>query len=243
MSGKGGPSSKPQNSGKNSSLRESHKSEHPGKGPEGCSSYRQLLRPPHPNTTAATHRHLKEGSEAVLALPPFPRSCAGSRHDKTTQGIGGSAGGGVRSPCEGLHEERGDTAGHELQMRDRKRTEGMTFPKRNGAERKKVHRAAMFVRQKGACHYCGTQMLLMWTCPTAYRPDNLCTIEHLRDRFHPDRQEPGNDRRHVAACLKCNFEKGRESVLAQPIHERWKAAGAYPLGIEPPIAAKVESEA
>jgi len=43
-------------------------------------------------------------------------------------------------------------------------------------------RARLFFRQKGKCHYCGCDMVLMWRIPPYFRPPNLCTVEHLNDR-------------------------------------------------------------
>lgn len=48
--------------------------------------------------------------------------------------------------------------------------------------------------------------------PTPH-PNDLATLEHLRDRHHPGRLEPPaqGEKRIVLACLKCNRQKGRES--------------------------------
>src|SRR5271154_1934416 len=77
----------------------------------------------------------------------------------------------------------------------------------------KKRRKSLFEKQNGLCHYCKCKMLLIFAVPPGRKkPDNLCTIEHLRDRFDPTRQEPNYNReqRWVAACNKCNNERNRQ---------------------------------
>ena len=107
----------------------------------------------------------------------------------------------------------------------------------SGADRAKLRRqrARLFIEQDGKCFYCQTDMILMMHAPTKAwrRPPNLCTIEHLRDRFHPERQTPNTagEKRRVVACLECNGRVAAERERAQPRHELWRRAGAYPLEV------------
>jgi hypothetical protein len=91
----------------------------------------------------------------------------------------------------------------------------------NKQGRRKYRLFSLCMSQNWKCHYCPRPIIWGDRSPKAPRPDNFATIEHLRDRFHPDRQEPlkRGEQRWVAACNRCNFERGRESQMAQPIEE------------------------
>lgn len=65
------------------------------------------------------------------------------------------------------------------------------------------------------CHWCGRRTIL--TPPRAnmkklkVQPPNLATVDHLRSRRDPTRQEPtarGDERRRVLACWECNQKRG-----------------------------------
>lgn len=91
-------------------------------------------------------------------------------------------------------------------------------------------RKRLFEKQGGKCHYCQCDMVHMWkVAPNKAngKIPNLCTIEHLRDRFDPTRREPNHNReqRWVAACWKCNNERNKEREREQPIKELWRRAG------------------
>lgn len=86
----------------------------------------------------------------------------------------------------------------------------------------KLRRKRLFEKQNGKCHYCKCNMLHMFKVPPGMkRPDNICTIEHLRDRFDPTRQEPNHhhEQRWVAACNKCNHEQNKKREREQGIEE------------------------
>ena len=97
-------------------------------------------------------------------------------------------------------------------------------------ERHKRQRAQLWYRQEGKCYYCVAEMLLMWTIPTKFRPDNLCTVEHLRPKMHPAKNDgnPNKERRRVAACSKCNHKEGQKFESSLPIEKLWEASGGYP---------------
>lgn len=48
-------------------------------------------------------------------------------------------------------------------------------------------------------------------------PRNLATIDHLDDRFNPNRGTYVNELRRVLACNRCNRLRGFLSQAAQPI--------------------------
>ena len=68
----------------------------------------------------------------------------------------------------------------------------------------------LFAQQGGLCHYCKEPMTL--ERPTRHKKvaDNMATIEHLEDRYDPNRGKFAGQKRHVVACHKCN--NGRNSV-------------------------------
>lgn len=73
-------------------------------------------------------------------------------------------------------------------------------------------RAVLFQEQGGLCHWCKQPMQLL-TMPEQPKsmPLDLCTIDHLRDRFDPARREVARgERRLVAACWDCNHKRGVE---------------------------------
>lgn len=105
-------------------------------------------------------------------------------------------------------------------------------------------RMVLFMRQKGKCHYCSGDMILMWRVPPGRHPDNLCTLEHLRDRFDPYRQVQAvrgtGDYRRVAACFKCNGAVSNERQRNLPIEELWRRSGRYPQTIHETLAQRTE---
>jgi hypothetical protein len=58
-------------------------------------------------------------------------------------------------------------------------------------------------------------------------PPTLATIDHLRDRLHPDRnvETKNQEQRWVLACWKCNNDRGQQRVAEQPIEELWRRSG------------------
>lgn len=98
------------------------------------------------------------------------------------------------------------------------------------AEKRWRKRVRMFEAQAGLCFYCQKSMVLMFG-HHKHQPDNLATIEHLRDRLHEGRREPpmNQERRQVLACFKCNNLVGAERYKALPIEEQRERAGRYPV--------------
>lgn len=83
----------------------------------------------------------------------------------------------------------------------------------NSRKYKARRRRAMFKKQDGKCHWCQCDMIMPPEGQHVPRmPKNMATIEHLRDRFSWDRQEPNINRefRWVLACLGCNNRRGHE---------------------------------
>lgn len=82
------------------------------------------------------------------------------------------------------------------------------------------------------CHWCGRLTLLVEGSGKnrgAGFPADAATVEHLRDRWDPRRQEriqPG-ERRHVIACRECNNRRVTEHQTIEAVRQR---SGAYPIG-------------
>lgn len=93
--------------------------------------------------------------------------------------------------------------------------------------------AGMFRRQRGLCHWCKELMVLFDPAKIVRHrpmPKNLATIDHLDDRFSPNRgQRPGEIRR-VLACKRCNELRGQLSQASQPIEKLRERAKRHALG-------------
>jgi 5-methylcytosine-specific restriction endonuclease McrA len=93
--------------------------------------------------------------------------------------------------------------------------------------RLKRRRRELFHAQGGCCHWCKEPMRLIEDNPGGGCPKDMATIDHLRDRFHPERrQPPRGEERYVAACWNCNNKRGavRQAELGKPELQR-RAAG------------------
>jgi hypothetical protein len=72
-------------------------------------------------------------------------------------------------------------------------------------------------RQRWRCWYCNKTM--RWVDYAAHfeqrqpLPRDAATIEHLDDRFSPERGKHSGERRQVAACHGCNNRRARERVI------------------------------
>lgn len=104
-------------------------------------------------------------------------------------------------------------------------------------DKRKRRRANLWRQQQGKCHWCGVAMMHWndWyaqhrTARGGWQPPRLATIDHLRDRFAPTRQERAQgEQRWVLACSACNHKRGVENQKAQPIEvlrERSQRFGA-----------------
>lgn len=94
-----------------------------------------------------------------------------------------------------------------------------------GTKRNRLLRHKLFAKQKGKCFYCGT-LMIEFAGHCQLPDDNMCTLEHMTNKLD---REPGKPIGYVAACYKCNQDKGRERVIAEPIERRWEMSNAYPL--------------
>lgn len=97
---------------------------------------------------------------------------------------------------------------------------------------KKRRRLALFKEQGGCCYWCKCEMVLppATALPRGQKlPANTLTLDHLRDRFHPGRQQPARgDKRYVAACWQCNAERGQVAQRAQPAEELRRRSQQHP---------------
>lgn len=84
------------------------------------------------------------------------------------------------------------------------------------SDKRRKQRIGLFLKQKGKCHWCQCEMLLAYG-HLKKQPANLATIDHLDDRFSPERGKHYGEYRRVLACAQCNFDRGKSSQAAQPI--------------------------
>ena len=95
----------------------------------------------------------------------------------------------------------------------------MSWNRSNGKATAKYRRQrrALYSRQDGLCYYCERPMILIemdWQGVTP--PDNLCTTEHLDDKYDVRRGKNVNGKyRRVAACRACNLERSKRRVAAK----------------------------
>ena len=78
---------------------------------------------------------------------------------------------------------------------------------------KKNRALDLWRKQNGQCHWCRCNMLKpgSWKPGGLYdrgTPDNLCTIDHLDHKSSSLRGKFPGLKRTVAACWKCNNERG-----------------------------------
>jgi len=73
-------------------------------------------------------------------------------------------------------------------------------------------------RQQCNCHYCGVTMLT--DCARAH--PHQATLEHLVDKWSsPGHQKIEDDSNKVAACYKCNNERGNvRNVIARRYYQQ-----------------------
>lgn len=115
--------------------------------------------------------------------------------------------------------------------------------RKSSRARYKKQRHQLFHLQKGKCHWCKKPMrLLKLPAKAKAHPDDLCTIDHLDDRYSAERGKHGNEYRRVAACRKCNNERARahEIELGKPV--LWAKSGSYPRGLVAQLDRASDSE-
>ena len=59
-------------------------------------------------------------------------------------------------------------------------------------------------------------------------PRNLCTFEHLDDRYSPERGKHSNQKRIVAACWGCNHERNKQREKEVGLETLRAKSGAFP---------------
>lgn len=91
-------------------------------------------------------------------------------------------------------------------------------------------------RKDPRCAWC-RRVTVLWRGPPRDTPKNdprrrpplnAATVDHLRDRFDPTRQEPIIGRpqvRRVLACWECNWARNVYREAQQPIEELWRRSG------------------
>jgi hypothetical protein len=87
----------------------------------------------------------------------------------------------------------------------------------------------LYERQNGKCHWCGNEMKPPGTfIPASGKrpPPDLCTMEHLDDRWDPMRGKYPGQFRRVAACLACNNGRNTARLKELPIEVLWAASGS-----------------
>lgn len=105
-------------------------------------------------------------------------------------------------------------------------------------KQKRRQRARLFNRQGGLCFWCKKPMILLNLAGVSVKkkfPPEMCTIDHLEPRWHPQRGQFNGEPRLVAACLKCNNERDRQQHAQLPrelIHAAAAGAKARDLARE-----------
>ncbi len=86
--------------------------------------------------------------------------------------------------------------------------------------RTKHHRqvARLFKEQNGRCCWCNNKMIPTGGKHIKDPPDNLCTLEHLDDKWSSMRGKwPQGTIRRAVACRKCNQARSNTRQAEQPI--------------------------
>lgn len=79
-------------------------------------------------------------------------------------------------------------------------------------QRNRKKRARLFELQGGICFWCKLPMRLLDTTGQnlSHQPKDMCTLDHLEPRWHPERGTHAGNYRLVAACFKCNNTRDQE---------------------------------
>lgn len=80
------------------------------------------------------------------------------------------------------------------------------------------------------CHYCKRKTVLVLMAPEERMPRRFsnyplrATLEHLRSRLHPERQEPvsNGEQRIVLACNECNQAQNIKEMAGLSLEELWE---------------------
>lgn len=90
------------------------------------------------------------------------------------------------------------------------------------SERRAVQKTRLFKLQNGLCYWCHSPIVLVLKVHIKHRPWNFATLDHLDDRFSPERGKHSGELRRVLSCRRCNESRGRESEKSQPLEELQK---------------------
>ena len=86
---------------------------------------------------------------------------------------------------------------------------------------KRKRRTKLYHAQEGLCHWCGVKMIYLKKIPPRDTRPEMCTVDHLYARGNPKRYEnprPG-EKKWVAACLKCNGDRGDGTNWTPPARQ------------------------
>ena len=90
----------------------------------------------------------------------------------------------------------------------------------NGQTLKLRSRYRLWRAQNGRCHFCGVQTVFPDKGNGKQTPKpNWATLEHLDDRYSPNRGKYPGDYRRVMACWQCNHDRNVERQKSIPIDE------------------------
>lgn len=102
-------------------------------------------------------------------------------------------------------------------------------------------RAKLHAFQRGLCFWCQKPMRLMK--PAAKMKEvipDLCTLDHLDDRYSQERGNRPGEYRTVAACWLCNNNRNAKRQNDLPRQTLWSASGAFPQELTGPVAQRKE---
>lgn len=99
----------------------------------------------------------------------------------------------------------------------------------NGTEQLRRRKRRLFERQEGRCFWCHCTMDFGVHRLGRYMPPNLATIDHLDDRFSPERGRHAGEQRTVLACWKCNNDRSIKRHAEIPKEELRRRSGRYPI--------------
>lgn len=113
----------------------------------------------------------------------------------------------------------------------------MSEHKLGRTERERRQKCRLFAEQRGLCFYCNKHMMLTFQ-HLKQQPENLATLEHMDSKWSQERGKHPGEQRHVLACRKCNWTRGRLEEAAQS-KEVLKARS---MGIKTENMGKVDSQ-
>lgn len=93
---------------------------------------------------------------------------------------------------------------------------------RKGAARGLRH--YLWHAQNHRCHWCNCETVLLYGHCVPL-PDHAATLDHLDSRLNPERGTRSGELRKVMACHRCNWERGRDGLLALPLDARRAISG------------------